>query len=181
MKNTYTGSATVFRHDKEGRTYYSVAVSRRNSNGDTIFGYKPIQFKRGVEVADRVRIDIQKAWETFYLDKEGKAVFYVFVSDFTIQQESMVGYQQPQQYAPQYPQNYGQQPQGYAPQNYGQQMPQPPQYQQPAQYPTNTVAMQFGAAPQYPQQQLQPQPQPQAQPQQSLADEFEAIDEEVPF
>ena len=170
MKSTYTGPATVFRHDKNGHTFYSVAVSRKNSEGDTIFGYKLVQFKKGVDLADRTKIDIRNGWETFYVNKDGETIFYVFIADFTLQQGSAVGYQpQPTQYG---------QPGAYQPQAYG----QPPSYQwpsvtpQPVQYPQNTVQQQFGAAPQYPQPQPQTPQQPEPQP-----DDFEQIDEEVPF
>ena len=163
MRSTYTGPATVFRHDKNGHTYYSVAVSRKNSEGDTIFGYKLVQFKKGVELADRTKIDIRNGWETFYVNKDGETIFYVFIADFTLQQGSAVGYQpQPQ------PTQYGQ-PQQYVPQQY-----MPPQ--QTIAYPQNVVPQQFGAAPQY------PQPQPQTpQPAEPQPDDFEQIDEEVPF
>lgn len=161
MKSTYTGPATVFRHDKNGHTFYSVAVSRKNSEGDTIFGYKLVQFKKGVELADRTKIDIRNGWETFYVNKDGETIFYVFIADFILQQGSAVGYQpQPTQYG---------QPQQYVPQQY-----MPPQ--QTMAYPQNVVPQQFGAAPQY------PQPQPQTpQPPQPQPDDFEQIDEEVPF
>ena len=167
MRSTYTGPATVFRHDKNGRTFYSVAECRKNSEGETLFGYKLVQFKKGVELADKTKIDIQNAWESFYLNQDGEAVFYVFIADFTLQQP------QPQ---PQ-PTQYGQ-PGAYQPQAYG----QPVQYQQPVQYPQNTVQQQFGMPPQYQppaQQTWAPQPQQPAQP--DPADTFEQIDEEVPF
>lgn len=167
MKSTYTGPATVFRHDKNGHTFYSVAVSRKNSEGDTIFGYKLVQFKKGVELADRTKIDIMNGWETFYVNKDGETIFYVFIADFTLQQGSATGYQsqttqygQPQQYVPQ---------QRYTPQQY-----MPPQ--QTVAYPQNVVQQHFGAAPQYPQSQPQTTQPPEPQP-----DDFEQIDEEVPF
>lgn len=177
MKSTYTGPATVFRHDKNGHTFYSVAVSRKNSEGDTIFGYKLVQFKKGVELADRTKIDIRNGWETFYVNKDGETIFYVFIADFTLQQGSAVGYQpQPTQYG---------QPQQYM----------PPQYMPPQQtmaYPQNVVPQQFGAAPQYGRtpEQLQQASQTaaaatamngQPEPPQPQPDDFEQIDEEVPF
>lgn len=183
MKSTYTGPATVFRHDKNGHTFYSVAVSRKNSEGDTIFGYKLVQFKKGVELADRTKIDIRNGWETFYVNKDGETIFYVFIADFTLQQGSAVGYQpqptqygQPQQYVPQ---------QGYTPQQY-----MPPQ--QTMAYPQNVVPQQFGMAPQYGRtpEQLQQASQAaaaatamnrQPEPPEPQPDDFEQIDEEVPF
>lgn len=182
MKSTYTGPATVFRHDKNGHTFYSVAVSRKNSEGDTIFGYKLVQFKKGVELADRTKIDIRNGWETFYVNKDGETIFYVFIADFILQQGNAVGYQpqpQPTQYV---------QPGAYQPQAYG----QPAQYQQVAQYPQNTVPQQFGMAPQYGRtpEQLQQASQAaaaatamnrQPEPPEPQPDDFEQIDEEVPF
>lgn len=181
MRSTYTGPATVFRHDKNGRTFYSVAECRKNSEGETLFGYKLVQFKKGVELADKTKIDIQNAWESFYLNQDGEAVFYVFIADFTLQQPQQPGaYQQP-------PAQYGQ-PGAYQ---------QPSQTwapgsisvggiaQPPAQYPQNTVQQQFGMPPQYQQPAQQTwspqsqQPQQPAQP--DPADTFEQIDEEEPF
>ena len=167
MKSIYTGPATVFRHDKNGHTFYSVAVSRKNSEGETIFGYKLVQFKKGVELADRTRIDIRNGWETFYVNKDGETVFYVFIADFTLQQGSAAGYQPPQ--GQQYVQQQTYQPaQTWAPGS----ISVGGIVQQPAQYPQNTVQQQFGAASQYAQPTQPPEPQP---------DDFEQIDEEVPF
>ena len=98
MKNTYSGPATIFRHDKNGRTFYSVPVSRKNSEGGTEFAYKLVQFKKGIDIADRSRIDIRNAWETFYINKDGEAVFYVFISDFTMEQPQQPAQYQPPQY-----------------------------------------------------------------------------------
>lgn len=145
MKNQYTGPATVFRHDKNGRAFYSIPVSRQNSEGDTEFAYKLVQFKKGVDLADRTKIEIRNGWETFYKNKDGEDVFYVFISDFVITQGSGAGYQQ----------------QGYQ-----------QGYQQPAQYPQNYVQQQFqprGYQRGY-QQKQQPAPQ-----------DFEQINEDVPF
>lgn len=162
MRSTYTGPATVFRHDKNGRTFYSVAECRKNSEGETLFGYKLVQFKKGVELADKTKIDIQNAWESFYLNQDGEAVFYVFIADFTLQQPQPT-YQQPAQYG---------QPGAYQ---------WPGFAQPPVQYPQNTVQQQFGMAPQYQPAQQTWAPQPQQPTQPDPADTFEQIDEEVPF
>lgn len=121
MKSTYTGPATVFRHDKNGHTFYSVAVSKKNSRGETEFGYKLVQFKKGVDIADRAKIEIKNAWETFYTSKDGETVFYVFISDFVLQRGNAAGY-------PPNSQPYGYQAQGYQSQDQGYQggQEQPP-------------------------------------------------------
>lgn len=165
MKSTYTGPATIFRHDKGGHTFYSVAVSRRNSQNETEFAYKLVQFKRGVDLADRSKIDIQNAWETFYLNNNGEAVFYVFISDFVLQQGSAAGYTQRQQYGQQT--GYTRQQMAVGPGGYRERYGQPVQNQ-----PIQT---------QQPQAAQSVQPQPPAQESPQIVDAFEQINEEVPF
>ena len=87
MKSSYTGPATVFRHERDGRVWYTVAIIQTNMDGAKEYGYKIIQFKRGVDVADHAKINIKNAWEKFYT-KNDEVVFYIFVNDFTLEEGS---------------------------------------------------------------------------------------------
>lgn len=97
MKSSYTGPATVFRHEHNGKAFYSVAEVKENMDGKKEYGYKTVQFRRGVDVADRSKIDIKQAWESFYTNKNDEVVFYIFINDFVLQSGNM---KQPQQEAP---------------------------------------------------------------------------------
>jgi hypothetical protein len=83
MRSSYEGPATVFRHDHNGRAFYTVAIMQTNMDGEKEYAYKPVQFKRGVEVEDHARINIKVAWEKFYKTKDDEVVFYIFICDFT--------------------------------------------------------------------------------------------------
>ena len=83
MKSSYTGHAKVFRHERDGRVWYTVAITQTNQDGSKEFAYKPIKFKRGVDLADKTEIEIRNAWEKFYKNRNDEVVFYIFVNDFT--------------------------------------------------------------------------------------------------
>ena len=53
------------------------------------YGYKTVQFRRGVDVADHSKIDIKQAWESFYTNKNDEVVFYIFINDFVLQSGNM--------------------------------------------------------------------------------------------
>ena len=90
MKSSYTGPATVFRHEYRGRVFYSVAEVKEDPDGKKKYGYKDVQFRRGVDVADHAKINIKSAWESFYENSKGETVFYVFINDFTLEGGSAV-------------------------------------------------------------------------------------------
>lgn len=68
----------VFKNDKE---YYSIGLSRKDRNNQTIYGYFPCQFKKGVVVANNTRIKIKNAFISFYL-KDEKTMPYLMIIDF---------------------------------------------------------------------------------------------------
>ncbi len=72
---------TIFKNTNDYGTFYKVGLSKKDVNGNTIRGYKDIRFKKGVELADKTRIYIKKAWLDFYV-KDKKTIDYIFCSDF---------------------------------------------------------------------------------------------------
>jgi hypothetical protein len=79
----------VFRRDNEYGTNYSIGVSKKKQDGSYDNAYIPVQFKRDVSLENQTNIYIKKAWLSFYKNKEGKAVFYIFISEFnTVHEEA---------------------------------------------------------------------------------------------
>ncbi len=74
---------TVYRKDWDTRATYSVQLGKKvDDKWDNTF--IPIQFKRGVELANKTKIDINSAWLTFYRSKDQKKdTLYIFCNDFT--------------------------------------------------------------------------------------------------
>ena len=98
MKSSYSGPATIYRHEHNGRVNYTLPIILNNIDGEKEVAYKQVQFRRGVEVADRTKINILSAWEKFYKTKDDVVVFYIFVNEFTDQEGKPV---EPKQERPQ--------------------------------------------------------------------------------
>ena len=98
MKSSYSGPATIYRHEHNGRVNYTLPIILNNIDGEKEVAFKQVQFRRGVEVADRTKINILSAWEKFYKTKDDVVVFYIFVNEFTDQEGKPV---EPKQERPQ--------------------------------------------------------------------------------
>lgn len=72
----------VFKREYEGRTFYSLGLSKKDRDGNYINGYMSCRFKNGVEVADKTKIYIKNAWLDFYL-KDKATIPYIFINEFT--------------------------------------------------------------------------------------------------
>lgn len=72
---------TIFKNVNDYGTFYKVGLSKKGVDGNYINGYKDIRFKKGVELADKTRIYIKKAWLDFYI-KDKKTIDYIFCSEF---------------------------------------------------------------------------------------------------
>ena len=73
-------NVTIFRNDKG---FYSTGISNKLMDGTYENAYIPVQFKKGVELENKTKIDINDAFLSFYKNQEGKPVFKIIVLDFT--------------------------------------------------------------------------------------------------
>jgi len=89
MKSEITGKAMVFAKDFNGRTAYSVGLSKKNMEGEWINGFIPVGFRKGVNLADRTKIVIEKGWLDFYLNKDGKTVPTLFILEFSTESQDI--------------------------------------------------------------------------------------------
>lgn len=79
----------IFRKDNEYGTSYSMGMSKKKQDGTYDNAYIPVQFKKGVEFENQTNIYIKKAWLSFYKTKEGKPIYYIFISEFnTIKEQA---------------------------------------------------------------------------------------------
>lgn len=53
----------VFRKDYNGRTFYNIQITQKEIDGSTTKYYRPVTFKRGVEVENNTDIIIHKGLE----------------------------------------------------------------------------------------------------------------------
>lgn len=152
---------TIFRHETpQGGAWYSVAVSGKDQEGAKKYEYWPVDFPQGTDIADRAKVEFKDFYISFYTRRDGATQYKFVVQDFLLQGGSAVYPQNGRPQAYQQPaRGYGQQQQ-YQQQGWNNGWRQPgPQYPQPPQVQTNVVTT--------------------AQNQQP--DDFEQLDEEVPF
>lgn len=96
IENQYPVS--IFRFESGENIYYKMGLSNKDKDGNYINGYIPVQFRRGIELENKTKIYLKKAWLTFYLKKENIdgvdkniTVPYIFVSEFEKVEEVIAG------------------------------------------------------------------------------------------
>ena len=77
----------IFRKDYEGRPSYTMGLSKKKQDGTYDNAYIPVRFKKNVELQNQTNIYIKEGWITFFKTREGKAIFYIFINDFTTVKE----------------------------------------------------------------------------------------------
>lgn len=78
-----TGDLVIYRKDFDGREVYSYSISRKEQDGSYKNMFKAIQFKKGVELESKTKIQLVNAWQTFYSGKNGD-VDFIFCSEFEV-------------------------------------------------------------------------------------------------
>ncbi len=85
-------TTTIFMKEFDGRRKYSKAVKYQKDGVDK-FAYYPVQFRKGVELANKTKIIIKDRWEGAYEGKNG-VVFYEFVNDFETVTDLPAGFEE---------------------------------------------------------------------------------------
>jgi len=76
-----TGHTTIFRKDFDGRPAYSIGVSKKKEDDTYTNVYIPVNFRKGVEVGNKTKVNITDAWPSCYEGKNGP-VLTIFISQF---------------------------------------------------------------------------------------------------
>lgn len=74
--------ATVFKNE----TRYTLGLSKKDKDGKYENGYILCKFKKDAEIENKTKIVINEAWISFYKDKNGYTVPYIFINDFTAEE-----------------------------------------------------------------------------------------------
>ena len=86
ISNEY--AVTIFKNVNDYGTFYKVGLTKKDVDGKYINGYKDIRFNKGVELEDKTKIYLKKAWLTFYI-KDKKTIDYIFCSEFETVEEAI--------------------------------------------------------------------------------------------
>ena len=71
----------IFRKDGEYGPMYSLGISNKKQDGTYETAYMNVRFRKGVEVNNREKILIKKAWIRFS-KKDKNTYWYLFISEF---------------------------------------------------------------------------------------------------
>ena len=82
ITSKFSGDTMIFRKDFDDRAVYSTTMSKKLQDGTYENAYIDVKFKKGVDIANKTKININNAWLTFYLNKDKKPVWQLFISDF---------------------------------------------------------------------------------------------------
>lgn len=80
MSIQITGQTTIFKNDKG---FYSTGISNKLMDGSYDNAYISVQFKRGIEVENKSKINIKNGFLSFWKGQDGKPSFKIIVLDFT--------------------------------------------------------------------------------------------------
>ena len=82
LRSEFSGEVMVFSREHNGRTFYTIGLSKKKQDGEYLNGYLPASFKKGVELPNKTKIEIKKAWLDFYVNKENHTIPGIFIAEF---------------------------------------------------------------------------------------------------
>lgn len=78
-----TGETLIFRNEFG----YSTSISRKNQNGEYEKMYLSVQLPKGVEIENKTKINITKAFLSFYKNKQGLPQIKIVVMEYKTDEE----------------------------------------------------------------------------------------------
>lgn len=73
-------NVTIFKNEKG---MYSTGISNKLLDGTYENAYIQVQFKKGVELENKTKINITNAFLTFWKSQDGKPIFKIMVLEFS--------------------------------------------------------------------------------------------------
>ena len=77
---------TIYRKEFGDKVVYSTRISKKDKEGNYQNAFIPVQFKKDINVEDRSKIKILNGWLDFYINKDNKPVFTIFISEFSTEE-----------------------------------------------------------------------------------------------
>lgn len=84
VKDNVQQPVMIFRNVFDNGISYSTTISHKNINDEYENAFINVRFKKDIDVENKSKIIIKNAWLDFYENKDGKNVFYIFISDFDL-------------------------------------------------------------------------------------------------
>ena len=86
MQITTKYPVTIYRKEFGDRTCYTTRIVKKNKDGEYTSAFIPVQFKKEISVENKSKINILNGWLDFYINKDDKPVFSIFISEFSTEE-----------------------------------------------------------------------------------------------
>lgn len=83
MNIEHNRAVMIYKNINEGKTFYSLRLTKKDEDGNYVNGYMTCKFKKDIKLEDKTKIMIKRAFLTFYL-KDKITVPYIFILDFDL-------------------------------------------------------------------------------------------------
>lgn len=85
--NITSNNTMIFRKEENGKVHYRAGLSSKKQDGSYDNGYIDVKLPKGIELADKTKINITKGFLSFYnyKDKEGKnkTIWYIVIQEYS--------------------------------------------------------------------------------------------------
>lgn len=71
----------VYRYEHDGKVAYTVGASKKKQDGTYENGYKPVRFRKEIDLQNKTDIIVKEGWEDFFI-KDNKTHWYFFINKF---------------------------------------------------------------------------------------------------
>lgn len=78
---------TIFRHEVNGKTLYSIGLSHKKQDGNWENGYISCRFPKNADIKDKTKIKLIQSWLDFGI-KDKKTYPYIFINKYEIVSET---------------------------------------------------------------------------------------------
>lgn len=76
----------IYKFENNGKVAYTMKVAKKKQDGTYENGFKPIRFKKDIDLKNRTEIIIKEGWEDFFT-KDNKTYWYFFINKFELANE----------------------------------------------------------------------------------------------
>lgn len=77
----------IFRQEKDNKRFYSIGLSKKDKDGEYVNGYITAVFNKDVDIPNKTKIKIKKAWLGFNV-KDKKTYPHIFISEFELAEKN---------------------------------------------------------------------------------------------
>lgn len=80
--NITNNNTMIFAREIDGKIHYRAGLSKKNKNGEYENGYIDVRLPKDDKLENQTRINIKKAFLTFYKTKKDDTIFYIVIQEY---------------------------------------------------------------------------------------------------